>query len=86
MSADTKDNIITLTGDVRSWAEHHAVVDAAWMAAGSSTSATTSKSLADRHSHRGEFDGLGSRGCLGVSVAEPLTGRSIAARFGNPAC
>ncbi len=34
VSADTKDNIITLTGHVRSWAEHHAVVDAAWMAVG----------------------------------------------------
>ena len=34
VSADTKDNIITLTGHVRSWAEHDAVVDAAWMAVG----------------------------------------------------
>ena len=34
VSADTKDNVITLTGHVRSWAEHDAVVDAAWMAIG----------------------------------------------------
>lgn len=34
VSADTQDNIITLTGHVRSWAEHDAVVDAAWMAIG----------------------------------------------------
>jgi osmotically-inducible protein OsmY len=34
VSADTKDNIITLAGHVRSWAEHDAVVDAAWMAVG----------------------------------------------------
>ncbi len=34
VSADTKDNIITLTGHVRSWAEHDAVVDAARMAVG----------------------------------------------------
>ncbi len=34
VSADTKDNMITLTGHVRSWAEHDAVVDAAWMAIG----------------------------------------------------
>jgi osmotically-inducible protein OsmY len=30
----TKDGIITLTGHVRTWAEHDAVVDAAWMAGG----------------------------------------------------
>ncbi len=34
VGADTKDNIITLTGHVRTWAEHDAVVDAAWMAVG----------------------------------------------------
>jgi len=34
VSADTTDNIITLTGHVRSWAEHDAVVDAARMAVG----------------------------------------------------
>jgi osmotically-inducible protein OsmY len=34
VSADTKDNIITLTGHVRTWAEPDAVVDAAWMAIG----------------------------------------------------
>jgi osmotically-inducible protein OsmY len=32
--ADTKDNIITLTGHVRTWAEHDAVLGAAWMAYG----------------------------------------------------
>jgi osmotically-inducible protein OsmY len=30
----TKDGIITLTGHVRTWAEHDAVIDAAWMARG----------------------------------------------------
>ena len=30
----TKDGVITLTGHVRTWAEHDAVVDAAWMARG----------------------------------------------------
>jgi osmotically-inducible protein OsmY len=34
VSADTKDNVITLTGHVRTWAEHDAVVDAAQMAIG----------------------------------------------------
>jgi osmotically-inducible protein OsmY len=34
VSADTKDNIITLTGHVRTRAEHDAVVDAARMAVG----------------------------------------------------
>jgi osmotically-inducible protein OsmY len=34
VTADTKDNIITLTGHVRTWAEHDAVADAAWMARG----------------------------------------------------
>ncbi len=34
MKADTKDNVITLTGHVRTWAEHHAVLGAAWMAHG----------------------------------------------------
>jgi osmotically-inducible protein OsmY len=34
VTADTKDGIITLTGHVRTWAEHDAVIDAAWMAAG----------------------------------------------------
>jgi osmotically-inducible protein OsmY len=29
-----KDDIITLTGHVRTWAEHDAVLDAAWMARG----------------------------------------------------
>ncbi|HEX6454584.1 MAG TPA: BON domain-containing protein [Trebonia sp.] len=32
--ADTKDNVITLTGHVHTWAEHDAVIDAAWMALG----------------------------------------------------
>jgi osmotically-inducible protein OsmY len=34
VTADTKDGIITLTGHVRTWAEHDAVVGAAWMARG----------------------------------------------------
>ena len=34
VTADTEDGIITLTGHVRTWAEHDAVLDAAWMAAG----------------------------------------------------
>jgi len=34
VTTDTKDNIITLTGHVRTWAEHDAVVTAALMAAG----------------------------------------------------
>jgi hypothetical protein len=85
VTADTKDNIITLTGHVHTWAEHDAVVDAAQMAIGASTSATTSRSLADRHCRPGELDGLGS-GDVGVSVADLPAGRSIAARVGNPAC
>ena len=34
MTADTKDGIITLTGHVRTWAEHDAVLVAALMARG----------------------------------------------------
>ena len=34
VKTDTKDGIITLGGHVRTWAEHDAVVDAAWMANG----------------------------------------------------
>jgi len=34
VSVVTKGGIITLTGHVRTWAEHDAVIDAAWMAAG----------------------------------------------------
>jgi osmotically-inducible protein OsmY len=34
VTADTKDGIITLTGHVHTWAEHDAVVGAAWMARG----------------------------------------------------
>ena len=34
VTAQTKDYIITLTGHVRTWAEHDAVVGAAWMAQG----------------------------------------------------
>ncbi len=34
VSAATNDGIITLTGHVRTWAEHDAVIDAAWMAGG----------------------------------------------------
>jgi osmotically-inducible protein OsmY len=31
---DTDANTVTLTGHVRTWAEHDAVIDAAWMANG----------------------------------------------------
>jgi osmotically-inducible protein OsmY len=31
---DTSANTVTLTGHVRTWAEHDAVVDAAWTASG----------------------------------------------------
>ena len=34
VQAAAKDGVITLTGHVRTWAEHDAVVDAAWMARG----------------------------------------------------
>jgi osmotically-inducible protein OsmY len=34
VKTETKDSVITLTGHVRTWAEHDAVVGAAWMAAG----------------------------------------------------
>jgi osmotically-inducible protein OsmY len=34
VEVDTKGNTITLTGHVRTWAEHDAVVGAAWMAGG----------------------------------------------------
>jgi osmotically-inducible protein OsmY len=34
VTADTKDGVITLTGHVRTWAEHEAVAEAAWMARG----------------------------------------------------
>jgi osmotically-inducible protein OsmY len=34
VTAETKDGIITLTGHVRTWAEHDAVLGAAWMASG----------------------------------------------------
>jgi osmotically-inducible protein OsmY len=34
VTSDTKDGVITLTGHVRTWAEHDAVVGAAWMARG----------------------------------------------------
>jgi osmotically-inducible protein OsmY len=34
VTSDTKDGIITLTGHVHTWAEHDAVVGAAWMALG----------------------------------------------------
>ena len=34
VTVDTKGNTVTLTGHVRTWAEHDAAVDAAWMASG----------------------------------------------------
>ena len=34
VAVDTSGNTVTLTGHVRTWAEHDAVVDAAWMASG----------------------------------------------------
>jgi osmotically-inducible protein OsmY len=34
VTIDTSENIVTLTGHVRTWAENDAVVDAAWMATG----------------------------------------------------
>jgi osmotically-inducible protein OsmY len=34
VAVDTDGNTVTLTGHVRTWAEHDAVVDAAWMATG----------------------------------------------------
>jgi osmotically-inducible protein OsmY len=34
VTAETRDNVIRLTGHVRTWAEHDAVLDAAWMAIG----------------------------------------------------
>jgi osmotically-inducible protein OsmY len=34
VAVDTSGNAVTLTGHVRTWAEHDAVVDAAWMAVG----------------------------------------------------
>jgi osmotically-inducible protein OsmY len=34
VTVDTKGNTVTLSGHVRTWAEHDAAVDAAWMASG----------------------------------------------------
>src|SRR5215469_10010411 len=34
VKVDTKGNTVTLTGHVRTWAEHDAVIDAAWMPSG----------------------------------------------------
>jgi osmotically-inducible protein OsmY len=34
VTSETRDNVITLTGHVRTWAEDDAVVGAAWMALG----------------------------------------------------
>jgi osmotically-inducible protein OsmY len=34
VTVDTKGNMVTLSGHVRTWAEHDAAVDAAWMASG----------------------------------------------------
>lgn len=51
VKADTKDNVITLIGHVRTCAEHAAVLGAARMAMGSSASATNLRSPADRRQH-----------------------------------
>jgi osmotically-inducible protein OsmY len=45
---DTSGNSVTLNGHVRTWAEHDAVLDAAWMAPVSNTSTIASTSPADR--------------------------------------
>ena len=34
VTVDTKGNMVTLTGHVRTWPEHDAAIDAAWMASG----------------------------------------------------
>jgi osmotically-inducible protein OsmY len=34
VAVDTEGNTVTLAGHVRTWAEHDAVVEAAWMAVG----------------------------------------------------
>ena len=34
ITVDTSGNTVTLTGHVRTWAEHDAVIDASWMAPG----------------------------------------------------
>ena len=34
VAVDTSGHTVTLTGHLRTWAEHDAVVDAAWMATG----------------------------------------------------
>jgi len=34
VAVDTSGNTVTLAGNVRTWAEHDAVIDAAWMASG----------------------------------------------------
>jgi len=34
VAVDTNENTVTLTGHVRTWAEHDAALDAAWMASG----------------------------------------------------
>jgi osmotically-inducible protein OsmY len=34
VAVDTKGNTVTLTGHVRTWPEHDAAIDAAWMASG----------------------------------------------------
>ena len=51
VAVDTSGNTVALTGHVRTWAEHDAVIDAAWMATASTTSATTWTSPADRPAH-----------------------------------
>ena len=48
VTAGTKDNVITLTGHVRMWAEQDAVLGAALMARGVIDVRDTSRSPADR--------------------------------------
>ena len=47
VTVDTDGNTVTLSGHVRTWAEHDAAVDAAWMASASTTSMTTCTSPAE---------------------------------------
>jgi osmotically-inducible protein OsmY len=44
---DTSGKTVTLTGNVRTWAEHNAVLDATWMTLASTTFTTGCRSLAE---------------------------------------